>query len=482
MRSRLRRALPFLWTLAVLALPGAAYLVGVRQEIFENREPDGRPALNRSTIGDAQTYAGLDAFVRDRLPFRDDALNLRGRVELFGFGYSAAEAILIGEDRWLFYLDEARACSDGAPATDVALAITYLTAAARASGREATFIPAASKALVERERLDRDQVPEVLRCALALEEDIERRLRSNRRVPDLTARLRTLVARGIATFRRWDTHWTTAGNEEFVRDVLDAVEPGLAARVGLAPRGFDREYQADLTTFLRLKAIEREEVVAPEAGAIGRPSGDVLLIGDSQMGLALLRKQGMPPRTVQEQALPGAAYCDWPMFIEARCDPQLVGARKVVVELVMRNMQQVERGCGRALLAWLKDEGTTRAWDPSTTGGAALDADGSLLAPDGVPTTLRVPADVEDDVARDRVLLVPMSGSPAGARTRVAVPARADGRREPCSTTDVSAEGETAVLPVGRGRPLKDITVAVDPAPGLRIGPPRVVTLPDMTR
>jgi hypothetical protein len=477
--SRLRRLLPFLWAVALLCAPGVAYLAGVRQEIFENRAPDGRPPLALSTIGDAKTYAGLDAFVRDRLPFRDDALDLRGRIELFGFGYSASPAILIGEDRWLFYLDEARVCAGSGPVTNPVLAVTYLIGAARASGREATFIPAASKALVERERLDRDDVPETLRCARAFEEDFERRLRANPRVPDLTARLETLTARGVTTFRRWDTHWTTAGNTEFIRTVVDAVEPGLAQRLGVGPRGVERSYQADLTTFLRVKAIEREEIVAPEPGAVGRPSEDVLLVGDSQMGLSMFEEQGSPPRTVQSQGLPGAEYCNWPMLTDGRCDPRLVAAEKVVVQLVMRNVRDLERGCRRAVFAWMQEtQGRTAAWDPASTGGTALDGDGSLVPGEGVQSTLRI-TDAEDDPTRDRIVLLPVSGSPVGARTQVAVPARASGRPEPCSTTDVSAAGETAVLPVGRGRALSDMTFTVNPAPGLRIGAPRIVTLPD---
>ncbi len=478
-RPRLRRLLPFLWAVALLCAPGVAYLAGVRQEIFENRAPDGRPPLSLSALSEPDTYAGLDAFIRDRLPFRDDALDLRGRVELFGFGYSASPAVLIGDDRWLFYLDEARPCTGAAPVTDPVLAVNYLTGAARVSGREATFIPAGSKARVERERLPRDQVPASLRCARAFEEDFERRLRGNPDVPDLTARLETLVARGVRTFRRWDTHWTTAGNNEFVRAVLDAVEPGLARRLGVGPRGVDRSYQADLTTFLRVKAIEEEEIVAPEPDAVGRPSEDVLLIGDSQMGLSILEEQGSPPRTVQGQALPGAKYCNWPQLHEGRCDPLLVAARKVVVELVMRNIVDLERGCGRAVFAWMQEtRGREAEWDPASTGGTDLERDGSLVPGEGVQSTLRI-TDPEDDPTRDRIVLVPMSGAPVGARTQVAVPARASGRPEPCSTTDVSAAGEAAVLPVGRGRELADMSFTVNPAPGLRIGAPQVVTLPD---
>lgn len=481
---RLLKYIACVWFVGLLALPGVAYVLGERQTIIENRAAAGKPPLTLDTLGDPGTFTALDAFFRDRFPFREDGLALRGRIELEAFGHSSNPEVIVGKDGWLFYRLENDSCAGRKPTFDAARAVRYLEAAARHTGRRLRFIPAPAKVRLERDRFDEDRMTKLLECAIRFEERLERRLAGVPGAIDMYPEMRAAKERGQQIFRKQDTHWTSAGRLVFVRTLLDAIEPGLADRAGVAIRDEKREYRNDLAAFLGLTVDAHERIVAADPGFRGRLRPDVLVVGDSQMELSMLEPQGTPPIDPFTQIIPGAARCNWIEMVTTACEPRLAAASTIVMETVTRNIRELGRGCASAFHAWLAPYATEpeharleERWDVVDPAGS-VDGPGGARRFDGTaPSVLRVDAE-DDDVSRDRVVLVFVRGGRQGDRSLVSATRPQDGRPEPCTFADASAFGDVHVLPVAKGRALSDVELTFAGAPGMIAEAPRVVTLP----
>lgn len=93
----------------------SAYLVWplfrnhVDTENHENRDLAEFPKFNLTSINDFPN--GVENYVNDHLPFRNQLVKLNGMINYFVFKTSTSDSVVIGRDGWLFYANK----DDGDP-------------------------------------------------------------------------------------------------------------------------------------------------------------------------------------------------------------------------------------------------------------------------------------------------------------------------------------------------------------------------------
>lgn len=469
--ARIRPLLPIVWLMALLVLPVTAYLVGVRQPLLENREKTAFPDLNRGTLRQEHTYQQIDAALRERLPLRGDAIELRGRIAIDLFGDSPTADVVLGKDRWLYFRPELRLCAPGAlPTVQPEDAVGMLTRAISASGRRPVVIVAGSKIVTHGAHL-KDVDADELACVAALESRVHARLDELPGGYSIQAELERLEDAGRPTFLRSDTHWNALGREVFARTVLDGVRPGLAAEARLRPVG-ERDRPGDLGVFIGQDRVDRDPLLT----VTGSPTttfepGEVLFVGDSQLETALQRP-GADGASILERVFPGQLVCDWSRMQNDGCAEPMLAARTVVVESVARNLDQLVNSCWRPVSAltrsvrgrparWAGNDGGTRASaTPSPTAmRVAVDDDRT-----DVPRLLRIPV---------RILPADPASDPASPPTVTALP---PGPR-PCALPAVSDLETPILIPIAADERVSDVELQVSGPPGTELGRPEVLVL-----
>lgn len=466
---RLRSLLPVVWLLALLLLPATAYLVGARQPLLENREKTAFPDLNRGTLRQEHTFQQIDAAIRERLPLRGDAISLRGRIAINLFGDSPTDDVVLGEDGWLYYRPELRACRDGAPKAAPTDVLTIIERTITASGRKPVLVIAGSKILTHDQHL-RGLDADALACVAAVEAAVHERLEELPGGYPIQDRLDALEAAGTATFLRSDTHWNARGREVFTNAVLDAVEPGLAARTRIRRvDGIDRE--ADLGTMINQKRIDRDELLA----VTGSPNtdfapGELVFVGDSQFNGAFLdpSADGTP---IFDHVFPGQSICNWDAVYHGGCVPPMLEARTIVIESVARNLDVIADTCWRTVSALA---GTVRG--RSARWADAGSSTTVALSPGGAPVRVTLDDDRSDV---PRLIRIPVRGlaaeppaDPAAAPQVTVTPSE----ERPCASTAVS-DDSALVIPVMAGERLADVALQASGPEGASLGRPEVLPL-----
>lgn len=468
---RVRSLIPIVWLLALLVLPTTAYLVGVRQPMLENREKTAFPDFNRGTLRQEHTYQQIDAAIRERLPLRGDAISLRGRIAIELFGDSPTADVVLGKDRWLYYRPELRVCGDGAPKASPTDALTIVARTITASGRKPVLVIAGSKILTHDEHLT-GLDPDALACVAAVESSVHQRLAELPGGHPIQAQLDALEDQGEATFLRSDTHWNTLGREVFANAVLDAVEPGLAARTRLRRvDGIDRE--GDLGTMINQKRIDRDDLLK----VTGSPNtdfkpGELVFVGDSQFNGAFLDRSadGIP---VFDHVFPGQSLCNWDAVYHGGCVPAMLEARTIVIESVARNLDVFVDTCSRTVSALAETvQGRPARW---ADGGSST---AIPLSPSGTPVRVAYDGDRSDI---DRLIRIPVHdlatdppADPASAPQVTVSPPE----ERPCATTAVS-DDSALLIPVMAGERISDVALQAAGPDGARLGRPEVLVLDD---
>lgn len=455
------RRLPFAAILLVLLLlaPAIAGAFGVEQPLIENRDKVDYPDLNRGTLRQQHTFDQIDTALRDRLPLRGDAIDANARIDVEVFGDSPTPRVLLGRDGWLYFADELLPCTSEPPSADLADAAEIVARTLVASGRRAAVTVPAAKLTLQPEH-----APEVdaraRACVAALDREVDARLATTPGGLALGEDFAALRARGVDVFLPGDTHWASAAREIYARRVLEAIRPGLADATGLR-RGPEIDRPADLWMLMGIGRTERDRALTAD-GPPARPPRGVLLIGDSQLGLALAfpRFAGLGP--LMPHVLPDATFCRSDDFAAGLCDEQLAAASSVVLETVGRRAQFFTNSCARLVaVAARRIEGgrpvrLAPGPDPPTIpAGGAITAQTAGIAPTSSP----------------RLLIVPVRTGEVGV-----TPTPRDGAPIPC-VSPVARAGELVVIPVPAGRRAEDLVVALSSAGGATLGRAREIVL-----
>lgn len=491
MRRRLLLLLPALWLIALLGAPAIAYVTGTRQPLLENRSKEAFPPINRSSVQSPEVFKRIDRAVLDRLPLRGDAVRLRSSIALRWFGVSPSAEVIAGRGGWLYMWRDFRPCQpdDLASEQDPADAAELIARVAGASGRRTGVLVAGSKTATQPEHLRSDADRELARCVAKREERVHARLRATPGGLDITAELQRELAAGRDVFMQKDSHWEGNAQFFFTRAMLEAAQPGLSQEVGLRQVTRPRIGEADLTRMIGMPVIKRDRlppiVTRPKQYPQAKP-GETLLIGDSQMRLAMTDQlEDRPPIT--DAALPGPKYCERSMFNTGSCNADLAASRIMLFEWVARDMQDMTAACTLVATALVPDLRRRLEGRPVGLVGAA---DGRRLPSrltigGNAPTTLRfTPADGGTAKAL-RLLVLPIErvGTPQpGAPAEVKATQRpADGRPPAACATPAAQAGGALVLPVPAGRDATKMGLELDAPAGTVLGTPEVLTLDDAT-
>lgn len=483
-RRRLLLLLPSLWVVGLLALPAVLWLSGERQPLLESRAKEEFPPLNRHTFADPAAIRRFDTALLDRFPGRGRALDLHARIAIDLFKDSPNPDVAIGRNGFLYYVPELGPCRPGTqPTSDPADAVDVLARTLVAAGLRTTVALAPSKLFVhdaDAPSIDGGQE----RCAEALERRVDRRLEAAPGGLAIGALLRALEASDGATYLRTDTHWNWRGRELFVRRVLERLRPGLARQSSLRA-GAEWDRPTDLKSLIGRPGTERDRVVTT-ARTPRRPfpAGSVVLLGDSQLELALIAqpRPGLP--SIRDVALPGAVYCDWSSFSGGACNDAIASARAIVIEKVARDVSTVTSLCWLPIsLVGERLRGSTAGWE--RVDGGSAPATGSLVLPASGSVTVR--AVLGSDRSRQpRLLKIPLEQVPGDANG-APVPVQATqmpqaGPAAPCATPAQAVAGSSLFLPVPAGRRASDLVLQLSGAPGTQIGRPQEVVLDGRVR
>lgn len=478
--TRLRRLFPTVWVVLMLVAPVALWLSGERQPLLQNTPKEEFPAINRSSLTDPNTYRRFDAAMLDRFPLRGLALNVHGTIALEVFGESTNEQVAVGRNGWLYLVPELVPCvRGGRPVGDPADAADVLARTLVAAGYDTTVVIANAKQWVHEQDTPEIQPEAAARCVRAMERRIEARLAQAPGGLPINAEMRRLEARGEPTFLRTDSHWNWRGRELFARRVLDRIRPGLADEVGLRA-GPAIAWPGNLTALLGLDRTEPDRaVVAERPPDRPLPPGDVVMIGDSQLGVSMMASHLPGKPSIHDQVLAGQPFCDWPELMDGRCDDRIRQARAIVFEKVSRDVLSLTLFCWRPVaIAGERLRGTAGGW--ASADGTPSPHD-ELTIPDEGFITVRVrpPSGDVSDVPRLLRLPIRRYVTPAdGAATTITLtPQPRSGKPVACAMPSQSAPGGALFLPLPAGRPASDLVMRLQSAPGTRLGPPEEILL-----
>jgi hypothetical protein len=245
--------------MAVLCVPGAAMLAGVRPPLIENRTASTLPPVSVEAMADPAFYLEVDQVVDDAFPLRAAAVASRALIDYRVLGGSTNPEVVVGRSGWLYLAGEVfpRCLWE---ADEVLATWDGLAAEFREQGIEVRFVVAPDK---------RTAYPQMLPSAVdgrATCTDTERPAMQAGLAerPDWTADLWDPVLDAIPPgdlhrYYRLDSHWTPEGAEPAIRAMVESIQPGLwdpapPARVGEA------DHVGDLSALLGLPERERAPI------------------------------------------------------------------------------------------------------------------------------------------------------------------------------------------------------------------------------
>lgn len=284
--------------IVVLFVPAASWLFGARATAIENRPFADRPRLSQGWEMSDQ----FTAWFTDRLPIRAGAVDVRREVSRTLFAETPPAAgtsgpvgaggdvaggtayvqdrsrqVLEGSDGWLYFGDDfVRACRPEQPVDEALQQLRRLSEALRAAGKRSVLTIVPDKSTIETSFLPGD-LPE-RECAAEARKQRYDGMRALR-LPDLLdmkgvlVRLRDRV--GAPVYVPTDTHVTTRGSAEYVRSVVDRLDPEAARTATLEDTGKPFVYTGDLSVFLgEPKEVSEPTLAFEKPGLQRRPTED----------------------------------------------------------------------------------------------------------------------------------------------------------------------------------------------------------------
>jgi hypothetical protein len=479
------RLLPVVWLVGLLALPVILLVLGVRQPAVTNATKAPGPPIDGTSLRHAATFQALDAYLLDRFPLRDRALDLYGNIAVDLFHESTNPIVSLGQHGWLYYVPETADCTpDGQPLITPQAAADGADVLARAlvaSGRNTTVVFAGSKFFTHTKDAPHLS-PAVEACASAINTAIQQRLATTPGGLDLQPQLDRLERQGLPVFLKSDTHWNWRGREVYVRDVLDRIEPGFAEAAGIHP-GPDVERPGDLGKLMGITRDDSDPALVADHRPPPPKPGDVLLIGDSQTEKSLLDPTGAPGvAPLRDVLLPGTPSCNWTQLEGGVCDQLLRDAHTVVIEAVGRDVMDFDAyRCWRPIaLVGERMRGVPGSWKPWVDGPKPVNGSITIPASGSVTVTFH-PSD--GDLSRlPRLERLPIDylppavpGAPAPAVSMTQQPQ--NGPPAPCAMPLQSVVHAGLFLPIPADRSTNDLVITLTGPAGARIGRPQTIPL-----
>jgi hypothetical protein len=211
-----------------LAIPGLATLAGSRPASIENRDPAPFPEILVDQLGNSALYAAIDKAVGDAFPIRGWAVETHASIDYGLLGGSSNPAVVVAPGGWLFGADEVMpTCSFTAEET--LGQIDEAAAAAERAGIGFRYVMAPDKHAIYPERLPGAADPAAM-CTDQRRDAIRAGFGAR---PDTTVDGWTAVQEAHAAdpaaklYFESDTHWTPAGAEAVMRELVDSFQPRL---------------------------------------------------------------------------------------------------------------------------------------------------------------------------------------------------------------------------------------------------------------
>jgi hypothetical protein len=466
MARRVQKLLPIVWLMVLLLLPLTLYMLGVRQPLLENRGRTEFPEIARSTIQADATYRQIDDAIRERLPLRGEAIEIRAHIATDVFGDSSNPEVILGSDEWLYYRPELLICDpNGVPKVPPEDVIEILTRTITASGRRPVVVVAGSKIVTHQENLEGVEVSD-LDCLREAESKVQSRLVKVSGAYSIQPKLDRLEASGRATFLRSDTHWNYLGRLVFLNTLLEGVRPGLASRVRLRALG-KVEHSGDIGPLLGEELVEQDRLVTV-TGGVGNEfdPGEVLISGDSQLWNSI-DAPGIDGKSVIDHVFPDQPECDQYEFQEHGCAGQMVDAETIVFESVSRNFQLLEAMCRRPVAALASTvRGLPARW---------VDGDPFQRPVGSTPARIRLE---NDRSGIPRLLVIPLRKLPERGETVSVIAIAPSETDRPCAQTTVpDGNIDTIVIPIAAGERVDRLELDISGPPGVELGRPEVLPL-----
>ena len=215
--------------LAVLVVPSALFLTGVRPSEIENRPLLTPPPITVAGIVDPAWYQDVDRYVSDNLALRAPAVRAVAVVENEILGGTSNPAVIRGTGGWLFAAAEMRPTCE-LSAADVLARIDQTAAALQATGRRFRFLPIPDKHAIYPEAVRSDS-PVPIPCT-----DLERpMMRSGVQARSAIAidgwsvllPLRASDAALGTLYFDQDSHWKPRALAAEVKTLVDSLQPGI---------------------------------------------------------------------------------------------------------------------------------------------------------------------------------------------------------------------------------------------------------------
>ncbi len=242
---------------AALVLPAVAFLAGMRPVDIEGRPAATFPTLDAAALGEPSTYEGIDRYLADRFPVRNEAIGAHAAIDYGLLGGSTTPAVIVGRDGWLFTGTELEPVCRFTP-EEILAALDHVAAGLRATGIDVRLIVPPDKHTIYPEKVRPesglgDACSDVRRPAL--EAGMAAR-------PDTAIELWTPIAAAHAAepdlplYFAQDTHWTPLGALIATRGLVQSLASDVWDDAEMPIEGF-ANYETDLSRLIGLPTKER---------------------------------------------------------------------------------------------------------------------------------------------------------------------------------------------------------------------------------
>ncbi|WP_181397342.1 alginate O-acetyltransferase AlgX-related protein [Cryobacterium arcticum] len=192
----------------------AVWLVPGNTAGAENRTLLPWPVLSAASAGDAATYRGIEAALRDRLGAQAAVSEALGDLTVHGIGRSPTASVIFGSDHQPFYTEDLfRPCRETTDSLGVVKAVLEQDQAAMAAaGKYVLFMVAPDKTSVRRTGID-GLSPTLLRCSDFVREHFEN-WEAEGGLPLITlhAAVAARDTKADPAYLWNDTHWSASGS------------------------------------------------------------------------------------------------------------------------------------------------------------------------------------------------------------------------------------------------------------------------------
>jgi len=251
----MRKSLPGLAILFMLALPGLLYLGGVRPQTTENRAPAAFPTPNRSDLWTGDYWDEFEVSITDRLPIRPQATAVNTEAIVRTLRDSPNPDVTIGNDGAFYFTPAIDQLCFAPVADEFAASVERAGLVAESVGKEVWVLVAPDKATINAAEIGTDNCLKQSRTAI----DAHVNPVPNGLYPATALELAT-EAGNPPPYHRWDTHWNAYGSAIAAQGLIAMIAPGTWDPDDVVFDG-TVDYQGDLAGLLGINRNDLAPVV-----------------------------------------------------------------------------------------------------------------------------------------------------------------------------------------------------------------------------